>query len=181
MKVISVAVAVAVSAGMVGISSAAYADTPSTTIVSVATVAPIATAAPSASAVIPARAITSEPQAFTVAAGGALVRVPQPNESAGNYVYVCVLATGSSYTIAHGTRLSSCGGTRIQQYLYGSLQQIVRISGYPPTVNVATVTIGCLIAGAALAVGVWAVITSLGTLTVVSRLVSVAGLAYCAA
>lgn len=114
-------------------------------------------------------------------AAGGFTDDPQQKESAGNYVYVCVLTSGYSYTIGHGTRLSSCSGSRIQQYLYGALQQSVAISGSPRTVRASTVTIGCLIAGAALAVGVWAVITSFGTLTVVSGLISVAGLAYCKA
>lgn len=107
--------------------------------------------------------------------------VVRPNEAAGNYVYVCVLTTGNSYTMAHGTRTYSCGGSRIQQYLYGVFQQSVAISGYPPTVPAGSVTIGCILAGASLGVGIYAVIVSFGTLSVVSGLISTAGLAFCLA
>lgn len=112
------------------------------------------------------------------AVGAALVR---PNEAAGNYVYVCVRTTGSTYTIPKGTKLNTCNGSRLQQYLYGIFQQSVAVSGSPPTVGHSTVTLACLVAVISVGLGVVAVITSVGTMTVVSGLFAVAGLALCTA
>jgi hypothetical protein len=42
-----------------------------------------------------------------------------PRSLTGNYEYVCVLASGTSYSMATGSNLTNCKGSYMQKYLDG--------------------------------------------------------------
>jgi opacity protein-like surface antigen len=67
-------------------------------------------------------------------------------EAAGNYVYVCVLTTGYSYTIQHGQKLSTCKGSHLLQYLYGTRTLSIPLDGSGKRANPKRVDGDCIIA-----------------------------------
>ena len=178
-------IAIIATASMIGIAAPASASESTVAVSNSATVTASANEAPTAPTPAQIEANQAQIEAGNSVLSNPWITTPDPQnlvqkrEPTGNYVYNCVLSTGNSYTMAKGSQTNSCDGVRLIQYLNGVVQWSIAISGHPPTVPVQQVTIGCLLAGASLAYGVFAVITTAGGAVVVSGLVATAGLAFC--
>jgi opacity protein-like surface antigen len=84
--------------------------------------------------------------AVLVLSGASAANASVRTEAAGNYVYVCVLTTGYSYTIQHGQKLSTCKGSRLLQYLYGTRTLSIPLDGSGKRANPKRIDGDCMIA-----------------------------------
>lgn len=50
-------------------------------------------------------------------------------EPSGNYEYVCVSTSGSSYSMADGEKLTNCKGSYLQQYINGQQVDTIPLTG----------------------------------------------------
>ena len=70
----------------------------------------------------------------------------EPREPAGQYTYVCISTSGSSYILAPGAALSTCKGSYLHKYINGVKVLTIPLTGYGTPVNPNSVSMDCLIA-----------------------------------
>jgi hypothetical protein len=94
-------------------------------------------------------------------------------EPAGQYVYVCVLTSGNTYTMQSGAKLTTCKGSYLQQYIGGRQVHIWALNGNGKIVKIKPVTTDCVLAIVGSGIGILTaenVLEWVGTATAIASL-----------
>jgi hypothetical protein len=115
---------------------------------------------------------------LTVGAAGAANAEP-----AGQYEYVCVGTDGSSYSMAHGTALSTCKGSYLQKYINGKQIETIALTGHGTVADPNAINMDCLVAVVGTGASAYGIVQTAGTgvIAYVGLAASVYGLKSCVA